>query len=126
MVQLPKNCKVLYFDDRVHVRMVYPTTLPEGIHDGLVVFSNWKGRRYIVYEYDVKYQHNMPMIVKDMYFETKGKAMDFNRAKKEERLREEREILKKSKFPGLWDIAHLKNGNQLPPPPDEINLDLPY
>ena len=124
MVTLPKNCKVLYFDDRVHVRMVYPTTLPEGVHDGLVVFSNWKGRRYIVYEYDVKYQHNMPMIVRDMYFETKGKAMDFNRAKKEERLREERRILKQSRFPGSWDLLCLKNNNQLPEPPDEIWL--PY
>ena len=126
MVQLPKNCKVLYFDDRVHVRITYATSLPEGVYDGMIVFSNWKGRRYITFEYNVKYQHNMPMIVRDMYFQTKKKAMLFNRKKKIQHLEKQVDILSNSRFAGLWDLMVLNDNNQLPPPPDEISLDLPY
>jgi hypothetical protein len=122
MVTLPKNCKVLYFDDRVHVRMTYATTLPVGNHDGITVFANWQGRRYITFEYNVKYQHNLPMIVKDMYFQTKKKAMLFNRMKKQDYLQKEIDILSVSKIPGLWDVSHLKNDNQIPPPPQQLEI----
>ena len=65
------------------------------------------------------------MIVKDEYYKVKKKAMLFNRGKKVENLQKQMAALSKSETPGTWDIAHLKNGNQLPPP-DEISLDLPY
>jgi hypothetical protein len=86
----------------------------------MIVFSNWKGRRYITFEYDVKYQHNMPMIVRDMYFQTKKKAMLFNRKKKIQHLEKQVDILSASEIPGSWDLLCLKNNNQLPEPPDEI------
>lgn len=127
MIQLPKNCKITYTDDRVRVKMTYATTLSVGEHNGINVFANYKGKRYITFEYDVKYQHNMPMIVRNMYFQTKKKAMLFNRMQKQQILQREIEELANSSIPGIWDIAHLKYGNQLPLPPDEIHLDdLPY
>ena len=127
MVQLPKNCKVLYFNDGVYVRATYATSLSEGMHNGVLVFSNWKGRRYFSLEFNVKYQNNMPMIVRDEYYRVKKKAMLFNRMQKQEHLQREIDALSNSVIPGTWDIVHLKHGNQLPPPPDEISLDdLPY
>jgi hypothetical protein len=123
MVQLPKNCKITYTDDRVRVKMTYATTLPVGEHNGINVFANWQGKRYITFEYDVKYQHNMPMIVRDMYFQTKKKAMLFNRMKKQEHLQKEIDVLSNSQFAGKWDIDYLKHNNQLPPPPTQIELD---
>jgi hypothetical protein len=123
MVQLPKNCKVYYFNDSVQVRMTYATTLNEGMHDGVMVFSNWKGRRYFSLTFDVKYQNNMPMIVMDKYYQHKKKAMLFNRMQKQQHLQKEIDILSNSDHPGTWNIAHLKNSNQLPPPPTQIELD---
>jgi hypothetical protein len=123
MVQLPKNCKVLYFNDGVYVRATYATSLPEGMHDGVLVFSNWKGRKYFSLEFNVKYQNNMPMIVRDEYYKVKKKAMLFNRGKKIENLQKQMAALSKSEIPGTWDILHLKNDNQLPPPPTQIELD---
>ena len=123
MVQLPKNCKVLYFNDGVHVKMTYATTLEEGMHDGVIVFSNWKGLRYFSLTFDVKYQNNMPTIVRKKYYEYKKKAMLFNRGKKVENLQKQMAELSKSEIPGTWDIVHLKRGNQLPPPPTQIELD---
>jgi hypothetical protein len=120
MVQLPKNCKVYYFNDSVQVRMTYATTLNEGMHDGVMVFSNWKGRRYFSLTFDVKYQNNMPMIVMDKYYQHKKKAMLFNRMQKQQHLQKEIDILSNSDHPGTWNIAHLKNGNQMPPPPTQI------
>ena len=122
MVNLPKNCKVIYFNDRVYVKMIYATTLPVGEHDGIKVFSNWKGRRYITFDYSVKYQNNMPEIVMNMYFETKKKAMLFNRMKKVDRYKQEINILSNSRYAGIWDIEHLKNENQLPNPPKQLDL----
>jgi hypothetical protein len=122
MVNLPKNCKVIYFDDKVCVKMVYATTLPVGEHDGLTVFANYKGKRYIIFEYNVKYQNNMPEIVRNMYFETKKKAMLFNRMKKVDRYKQEINILSNSRYAGIWDIEHLKNENQLPNPPKQLDL----
>jgi hypothetical protein len=126
MVQLPKNCKVLYFNDGVYVRATYATTLLEGMHDGVLVYSNWKGRRYFSLEFNVKYQNNMPQIVKDEYFKVKKKAMLFNRMKKQQHLQKEIDILSNSDYVGVWNIAHLKRSNQMPPPPTQIELDLPY
>ena len=69
----------------------------------------------------------MPMIVRDEYFKVKKKAMLFNRMKKQQHLQKEIDALSNSTVPGTWDIVHLKHGNQLPPPPNEISLDdLPY
>lgn len=123
MVTLPKNCKLVYFDDRVHVKATYATTLSIGEHDGVKVFANWQGRRYFTLTFDVKYQHNMPEIVKNKYFEIKKKAMLFNRMKKQEHLQKEIDILSTSKIPGSWDLLCLKNDNQLPEPPQQITLD---
>ena len=120
MVQLPKNCKVLYFNDSVQVKMTYATTLPEGVHDGVTVYSNWKGRRYFSLEYTVKYQNNMPTILMEKYYQHKKKAMLFNRMQKQQHLQKEIDILSNSDNVGTWNIAHLKNGNQLPPPPSQI------
>jgi hypothetical protein len=124
MVQLPKNCRIHYYTDGVHVKATYATSLPEGFHDGVYVFSNYKGRRYFSLSYEVKYQNNMPMIVREKYFETKKKAMLFNRLQKQQQLQKEIDILSTSQFPGTWDLLHLKNNNQLPPPPSQISLDL--
>ena len=124
MVQLPKNCSIHYYNDGVHVKSTYATSLPEGFHDGVYVFSNYKGRRYFSLSYEVKYQNNMPMIVREKYFETKKKAMLFNRLQKQQQLQKEIDILSTSLFPGTWELLHLKNNNQLPPPPSQISLDL--
>jgi hypothetical protein len=123
MVQLPKNCKVLYFNDGVHVKMTYATSLSEGMHDGVLVFSNWQGKRYFSLEFNVKYQNNMPMLVREKYFQHKKKAMLFNRMQKQQHLQREIDALSNSPVPGTWDIVHLKRGNQLPPPPTQIELD---
>ena len=124
MVQLPKNCSIHYYNDGVHVKSTYATSLPEGFHDGVYVFSNYKGRRYFSLSYEVKYQNNMPMIVREKYFETKKKAMLFNRLQKQQQLQKEIDILSTSQFPGTWELLHLKGNNQLPPPPSQISLDL--
>jgi hypothetical protein len=122
MVQLPKNCSIHYYTDGVYVKATYATSLPEGFHDGVYVFSNYKGRRYFSLSYEVKYQNNMPMIVREKYFETKKKAMLFNRLQKQQQLQKEIDILSTSQFPGTWKLLHLKNNNQLPPPPSQISL----
>ena len=122
MVQLPKNCSIHYYMDGVYVKATYATSLPEGFHDGVYVFSNYKGRRYFSLSYEVKYQNNMPMIVREKYFQTKKKAMLFNRMQKQQLLQKEIDILSNSEFAGTWDIWHLRQSNQLPDPPDEITL----
>lgn len=122
MINLPKNCRVYYFNDSVQVKMTYATTLPEGLHDGVTVFSNWKGRRYFSLEYTVKYQNNMPTILMDKYYQHKKKAMLFNRMQKQQHLQKEIDILSNSDHVGTWNIAHLKNSNQMPPPPSQISF----
>ena len=122
MVQLPKNCKVHYYNEGVQIRMTYSTSLPEGMHDGVAVFSNWKGRRYFSLTFDVKYQNNMPMVVMDKYYQHKKKAMLFNRMQKQQHLQKEIDILSNSDHVGTWNIAHLKVNNQLPPPPSQISF----
>jgi hypothetical protein len=102
--------------------MTYATTLPEGMHDGVTVFSNWKGRRYFSLVFDVKYQNNLPTILMEKYYQHKKKAMLFNRGKKVENLQKQMAALSKSEIPGTWDIVHLKNDNQLPPPPEQISF----
>jgi len=39
-------------------------------------------------------------------------------------LQKEIDALSNSTVPGTWDLLHLKNNNQLPPPPSQISLDL--
>jgi hypothetical protein len=102
--------------------MTYATTLEEGMHDGVLVFSNWQGRRYFSLTFDVKYQNNMPTIVREKYFQHKKKAMLFNRMQQQIQLQKEIDALSKSAVPGTWDIVHLKGNNQLPPPPDQITF----
>ena len=132
MVTLPKNCRVSYNSQGVHVRMVYSTQLPQGVHDGVTVWKSndytdkngkrCKGKNYFALEFQVDYQKNLPMLINKAYFEYKKKAMMFNRSKKVDKLRKELEILSNSEFPGTWDIWHLGQDNQLPDPPDEITL----
>lgn len=122
MINLPKNCRVYYFNDSVQVKMTYATSLPEGLHDGVTVFSNWKGRRYFSLEYTVKYQNNMPTILMEKYYQHKKKAMLFNRMQKQQHLQREIDILSNSDNVGTWNIAHLKVNNQLPPPPSQISF----
>jgi len=123
MVQLPKNCKVFYSNDRVQVKMTYATSLPEGEQEGVIVFANRQGKRYFTLQYELKYQNNMPTLLLEKYYQHKKKAMLFNRMQKQRYLQKEIDILSNSIKPGTWDIAHL-NTNQLPPPPDEIYV--PY
>ena len=123
MVTLPKNCKVIYGNTGVFVKMIYATSLPVGEHDGINVFkSPNSGKRYFELNFHVDYQKNMPMKVTEAYFEHKKKAMLFNRLKKQEVLKKEIEIISNSEFPGTWDIWHLKQNNQLPNPPNQLNI----
>lgn len=122
MINLPKNCRVYYFNDSVQVKMTYATSLPEGLHDGVTVFSNWKGRRYFSLEFNVKYQNNLPTLVMEKYYQYKKKAMLFNRMQKQQHLQKEIDILSNSDNVGTWNIAHLKVNNQLPPPPSQISF----
>ena len=122
MINLPKNCRIYYFNDSVQVKMTYATSLPEGVHDGVIVYSNWKGRRYFSLEYTVKYQNNLPTILMEKYYQHKKKAMLFNRMQKQQHLQKEIDILSNSDNVGTWNIAHLKVNNQLPPPPSQISF----
>lgn len=132
MVQLPKNCRVSYNTNGVNVRMVYSTQLPQGVYDGVTVWKSYdytdkngkmcKGKSYFALEFQVDYQKNLPMKVMNVYFEYKKKAMLFNRMQKQQLLQKEIDALSNSDFPGVWDIAHLRQSNQLPDPPNEINL----
>ncbi len=114
MVQLPKNCKIVYGEKSVFVTMVYATSLPVGEHNGVKVFkSPYSKRNYLELIYKVDYQNNMPHIVKQTYFEYKKKAMLFNRMQKQQKLQQEINILASSQIPGTWDLLHLKGDNQL-------------
>lgn len=134
MVQLPKNCKVSYNSNGVKVRMVYSTELPQGVYDGVTVWKSYdytdknnkkcKGKNYFALEFQVDYQKNLPMLINKAYFEYKKKAMLFNRMQKQQLLQREIDALSNSEFPGTWDIWHLRQDNQLPPPPSQISLDL--
>ena len=123
MVTLPKNCKVIYGETGVFVKMVYATSLPTGEHNGIKVFkSPHSNKNYFELNYHVAYQYNLPMKVKDAYYEHKKKAMLFNRMKKVDRYNQEINILSNSRYAGIWDIEHLKNENQLPNPPKQLDL----
>jgi hypothetical protein len=100
MVQLPKNCKVIYGETGVFVKMVYATSLPTGEHNGIRVFkSPFSKKNYFELNYHVAYQNNLPMKVKDAYYEHKKKAMLFNRMKKQEELQRQIGILSESFYP---------------------------
>ena len=103
MVQLPKNCKVIYGETGVFVKMVYATTLPVGEHDGVNVFKSFNsGKRYFELNFHVNYQNNLPMKIKNAYFEHKKKAMLFNRMKKQEQLQKEINLISENNYPGRW------------------------
>jgi len=124
MVTLPKNCKIIYGETGVFVKMVYATSLPTGEHDGIKVFkSPFSKKNYFELNYHVAYQNNLPMKVRDAYFEHKKKAMLFNRMKKVDMLKQEIDILSNSHYAGKWDIEHLRQKNQLPNPPKQITID---
>lgn len=103
MVQLPKNCKVIYGETGVFVKMIYATTLPVGEHNGINVFeSPNSGKKYFELNFHVDYQNNLPMKIRDAYYEHKKKAMLFNRMKKQEQLQKEINIISEYKNPGRW------------------------
>jgi hypothetical protein len=132
MVTLPKNCRVSYNSNGVKVRMVYSTELPQGVYNDVTVWESYpyvdkngrqiKGKKYFALEFEVAYQNNLPMKVKDAYYEHKKKAMLFNRMKKVDMLKQEIDILSNSHYAGKWDIEHLRKENQLPNPPKQISL----
>lgn len=117
MIQLPKNCKVQYLNDGVQVSMTYATTLPVGVHDGVKVFNSGgymdvngrrvKEKRYLNFTFTVPYQHNMPMVLRDKYYEYKKKAMLFNRMKKKDQLEREINVLVPSNVPGRWLFSEI-------------------
>jgi hypothetical protein len=121
MLTLPKNCKVIYTNSGVNVRMTYATELPEGVYDGVTVFQtngyidkngrNIKGKKYFALEFNVDYQKNLPMLLTKAYFEHKKKAMLWGRMQKQQLLQREIDALSKSNFPGTWDINHFRNPN---------------
>ena len=103
MVQLPKNCKVIYGETGVFVKMVYATTLPVGEHDGVNVFKSFNsGKRYFELNFHVDYQNNLPIKITNAYFEHKKKAMLFNRMKKQEQLQKEINLISENNYPGRW------------------------
>ena len=107
MVNLPKNCKLVFDANNVVLTATYGTTLPEGVHDGITVFRSCKsGKKFFSLHEKIKYQNNLPNVVTEKYFILKKKAMLFNRMKKQEKLQKEIDILSNSKFPGLWDIQN--------------------
>jgi hypothetical protein len=123
MVNLPKNCKVIYGETGVFVKMVYATSLPTGVHDGVTVFKSPNSRKnYFELNYHVAYQNNLPMKVKDAYYEHKKKAMLFNRMKKVDMLKQEIDILSNSNYAGKWDIEHLRQENQLTNSTEQLYL----
>lgn len=123
MVQLPKNCTVIYGNTGVFVKMIYATSLPIGEHDGITVFKSPKSsKNYFELNFHVDYQKDMPMKVTKAYFEHKKKAMLWNRMQKQQLLQKEIEIISNSEFPGTWDIWHIRQGNQLPNPPKQLSI----
>jgi hypothetical protein len=124
MVNLPKNCRILYGENSVYVYMIYATSLPTGQHDGVNVFKSPNSKKnYFQLSFSIEYQNDLPKKIRDAYFETKKKAMLFNRMKKVERLNKEIDILSNTKRAGIKKIAHLRDDNQLPPPPKQITID---
>jgi hypothetical protein len=124
MVNLPKNCKIIYGETGVFVKMVYATSLPTGEHDGVNVFKSPNSKKnYFQLSFSIEYQHNLPRKITDAYFETKKKAMLFNRMKKVDMLKQEIDILSNSHYASKWDIEHLRKENQLPNPPKQISLE---
>ena len=81
-----------------------------------------QGSNYFAVDFTMDYQKNLPDLLHKAYYKYKGKAMIWNREQYIIIKTKENEILKRSQFPGTWDIAHLKNGNQLPPPPHQLEI----
>jgi hypothetical protein len=123
MVNLPKNCRILYGKDSVYVYMIYATCLPTGEHDGVNVFKSPNSKKnYFQLSFSIEYQNDLPKKIRDAYFETKKKAMLFNRMKKVDMLKKEIDILSNTERASIKKIAHLRDDNQLPPPPKQIKL----
>jgi hypothetical protein len=132
MIKLPPNCSIRYDRNGVYVRMVYSTSIPVGEYDGTVV---WKGNsktnkngkliqgsNYFAVDFTMDYQKNLPDLLHKAYYKYKSKAMIWNREQDIKIKTKENEILKRSQFPGTWDIAHLRNSNQLPSPPQQLSI----
>jgi hypothetical protein len=103
--------------------MIYATSLPTGEHDGVNVFKSPNSKKnYFQLSFSIEYQNDLPKKIRDAYFETKKKAMLFNRMKKVDMLKKEIDILSNTERAGIKKIAHLRDDNQLPPPPKQIKL----
>jgi hypothetical protein len=132
MVTLPKNCRIAYTSNGVHVKMTYSTELPVGTYDGITVWESYpytdkngktcRGKKYFALEFQVDYQKNLPMLINKTYFEYKKKAMLWNRMQKQQLLQREIDALSNSDFPGSWDIWHIRQGTQLPNPPKQLSI----
>ena len=136
-VKLPPNCKTTLTDSGVKVKMTYSTKLRLGEHKdkGITVFQGRdyydkndkfiKGRKYYSFEFTVTTQMNLNRMMSEIYtkyFEYKQKGMVLKCLTDIDIANKQIEALSRSMFPGTWDILHLKNNNELPPPPDEITF----
>jgi hypothetical protein len=117
--------------------MTYSTQLSLGEHKdkGITVFQGrdyytkkgkfMRGKKYYSFEFDIPTQNNLNIMMTEIYnkyFEYKKKGMVLKCLTDIDIAEKQIEALSKSMFPGRWDIYHLKNNNQLPPPPDEISF----
>jgi hypothetical protein len=136
-IKLPPNCRTTLTDSGIRVKMTYSTKLSLGEHKdkGITVFQGRsyydkngkfiRGRKYYSFEFDITTQMNLNRMVSEIYtkyFEYKKKGMVLKCLTDIDIAEKQIEALSKSMFPGRWDIYHLKNNNQLPPPPDEISF----
>ena len=136
-IKLPPNCRTTLTNNGVRVRMTYSTQLSLGEHKdkGITVFQGrdyytkkgkfMRGKKYYSFEFDIPTQNNLNIMMTEIYnkyFEYKKKGMVLKCLTDIDIAEKQIEALSKSMFPGRWDIYHLKNNNQLPPPPDEISF----
>jgi len=136
-VKLPPNCRTTLTDSGIRVKMTYSTKLSLGEHKdkGITVFQGRsyydkngkfrRGRKYYSFEFDITTQMNLNRMVSEIYtkyFEYKKKGMVLKCLTDIDIAEKQIEALSKSMFPGRWDIYHLKNDNELPPPPEQISF----
>jgi hypothetical protein len=136
-VKLPPNCKTTLTDSGVKVKMTYSTKLSLGEHKdkGITVFQGRdyydkndkfiKGRKYYSFEFTVTTQMNLNRMMSEIYtkyFEYKQKGMVLKCLTDIDIANKQIEALSRSMFPGKWDLLHLKDDNELTPPPDQITI----
>ena len=136
-VKLPPNCRTTLTDSGIRVKMTYSTKLSLGEHKdkGITVFQGRsyydkngkfrRGRKYYSFEFDITTQMNLNRMVSEIYtkyFEYKKKGMVLKCLTDIDIAEKQIKALSKSTFPGTWDIYHLKNDNELPPPPEQISF----